>query len=46
MVGNFYSKNYIEYENNGDRNITLSIKEYPDKIKSYLKDIINNLKNV
>ena len=26
-VGNFYSSNYIEYESNGDRNKTLSVKE-------------------
>ena len=25
-VGNFYSNDYIEYESNGDRNKTLSIK--------------------
>ena len=40
-VGNFWSNNYIEYESNGERNKTLSIKEY--HIKPYLKDI-NNLK--
>ena len=34
----------MEYENKGDRNKTLSIKEYLDKIKLYLKDILNNLK--
>ena len=49
-VDNFQSKNYTEYENNGDRNYhqtlnqTLSIKEYLNKIRPYLKDIINNLK--
>ena len=43
-VDNFQSKNYTEYENNGDRNKTLSIKEYLNKIRPYLKDIINNLK--
>ena len=42
--GKFYSNNYFEYESNGYRNKTLSIKEYLDEIKSYLKDIINNLK--
>ena len=44
-VGNFWSNNYIEYESSGDINKTLSIKEYPDEIKPYLKDIINNLQN-
>ena len=33
----------MEYEINGDRNKTLSIKEYLDEIKPYLKNIINNL---
>ena len=43
-VVNFHSNNYIEYENNGDRNKTPSIKEYLDEIKPYLKDIINNIR--
>lgn len=52
-VRNVCSKNDIkEYEiikrigNNGDRNIKLSITEYLDKIKSYLKDIRNSLKKI
>ena len=36
--------NYIEYDSNGDRNKTLSTEEYLNKIRPYLKDIINNLK--
>ena len=44
-VSNFLSNNYIEYESNGDRNKTLSVEEYLDEIRPYLKDIINNLKN-
>ena len=43
-VVNTYSKNYKKYESNGDENKTLSIKDYLDEIKSYLKDIINNHK--
>ena len=39
----FWSNNYIEYESNGDRNITLLIEEYLNKIKPYLKNI-NDLK--
>ena len=27
-VGNFWSNDYIEYENNGNRNKTLSVEEY------------------
>ena len=30
----------------GDRSKILSINEYLDEIKPYLKDIINNLKNL
>ena len=43
IVGGLHS-NIIKYESNGDRNETLLIKEYLDKIKPYLKDIINTLK--
>ena len=43
----YWSNNYIEYEVNGDRNkpLTLSVEEYLNKIRPYLKDIIYNLKN-
>ena len=34
-LGNFWSKNYTEYESNGDRNKTRSIEEYVNKIRSY-----------
>ena len=43
-VSNFWSGNYTEYEWNGDRNKTPSVKKYLNKISSNLKDIINNLK--
>ena len=43
-VGNFWSRNYIEYDSNGDRNKILSIEEYPNKITPYLKHIINDYK--
>ena len=36
--------NYIEYGTNSDRNKTLSAAEYFNKIRPYIKDIINNLK--
>ena len=45
-VSDCYSNKYIQYESNGDKNETLTIKEYPDTIKLYFKDIINNLKNL
>ena len=43
-VNNFWSNNYIEFESNSNKNKTLSVKEYPNKFRPYLKDIINNLK--
>ena len=43
-VSNFWSNSYIEYEIDGDRNKTLSVEEYLNKVNPYLKDIINNLK--
>ena len=38
------SINYIEYKKESDRNKTLPVEKYLDKIRIYLKDIINNLK--
>ena len=43
-VSNFWSNNYLEYESSGDRKRTLPVEEYFDKIRPYLKDIINNPK--
>ena len=34
----------MEYKSNGDRNETLSVEEYLNEIRPYLKDILNNLK--
>ena len=34
----------FEYESNSDRNKTLSVKEYLNKIRANLKDVINDLK--
>lgn len=42
-VGIFY--NYITYESNSDRNVTLSVKEYRDEIKPYWKDQIISKKS-
>ena len=42
-VNNFWSNNYIEYKSNGDINERLSVEEYLNKIRPYLKDI-NNFK--
>ena len=43
-VSNFWSNNYTEYESSRDRNKTLLVEEYLNKIRSYLEDIIINLK--
>ena len=43
-VGSSWSNNYIKYESIGERNTTLSVEQYVNKIKPYLKDIISNLK--
>ena len=40
----FSNNNYIEYKSNGERNKNLSLKEYLDKIKPYLRDLIIDLK--
>ena len=43
-VNNFRSNNYIEYKSNCDNSRILSVEEYLNKIRPYLKGIINNLK--
>ena len=43
-VNNFWSNDHIEYKSKFERNKTLSVEEYLNKIKSYLKDVINDLK--
>ena len=43
-IGIFYSNNYIEYDSNGDRNKTISIEKYLNKLRPYFKDIKINLK--
>ena len=39
-----FNVNYIEDEIKGDKNKTLSIKEYLDMIRTYLRDLINDRK--
>ena len=41
--GNSYSSNYIKKEGNGDRSKSLSIEEYLNKTRPYLKDVFKNL---
>ena len=42
-VYNFWNNNYIDYGSDGDKNGNLLLKEYLNKIKPYLRDIIINL---
>ena len=42
-VGNIRNKNSIKYKISSDRNKNLSVKEYLDKVKPYLRNIIINL---
>ena len=43
-VNKFWSNNYIKYKSNADKNRILSVEEYLYKIRPYLWDIINYLK--
>ena len=43
-ISSFWSNNYTEQEINSDRNKTLSVEKHLNKIRPYLKNIINNLK--
>ena len=43
-VSNFWRNNYIKYKSNGDINEILSVEEYHNKIRPYLKVTVNNLK--
>ena len=42
IISNVWNE-YIKYESNTDRNKNVSVKEYLNVVKLYLKDIITNL---
>ena len=42
MTNDGFNNNYIKYESNGDKDKTLTIKEYLYMIKPYLSDMIND----
>ena len=44
-VSNFWKNNYIEYESNGDKNGNLSLDEYLNKTKPYMRNIIVDFQN-
>ena len=43
IITNVMNNDYIEYESNSDRNKNVSVKEYLNVIKPYLKDMIIDL---
>ena len=45
IVSNFWNNNYIEYESNSNKNRNLSLAECLNKLKPFLRNIINNLQN-
>ena len=42
-IGNFWNNSYIKFESSASKNKNLSVKEYLDKIKLYMRDTIINL---
>ena len=44
-VSNFWNYNYIEYENNVDKNRNLSLDEYLNKVKPYLRNMVIDLQS-
>ena len=44
-VSNFWNNNCIEFESNGDKNNNLWLHEYHNKVKPYLRNIINVLQS-
>ena len=44
-VSNFWKNNYIKYESNGDKNGNLSLDEYLNKLKPYMRNIIVDFQN-
>ena len=43
IISNVMNNDYIEYESNSDRNKNVSVKQYLNVIKPYLKDMIIDL---
>ena len=39
-----FNNNCMEYESRGDKDKNLSLKDYPDIIRPYLRDMINSHK--
>ena len=43
-LNNFWNKNYSEYKSNSDKNRIISVEENLNKIKPYLRDLVNDHK--
>ena len=43
---NAFNDNYIEYKSRGDKDNNLSLEEYLNIIRPYLRDMINNHKTL
>ena len=46
LVKSSFNESYKEYESRGDKDKTLSIQQYLNKITPYLKELINNHKAI
>ena len=46
LVKSSFGEGYKEYGSRGDKEKTLSIEQYLNKIKPYLKELINNHKAI
>lgn len=44
-ISNAFDDNFVEYRSNGDKEKTLPIEKYFNKIKPYLSGMINDLQN-
>ena len=42
----FFNEDYKEYDSRGDKDKTLSIEQYLNKVIPYLKELINNHKAI
>ena len=45
IVNSAFNNNYIQYESKGDKDKTLTIREYLNILRPYLIDMINDHKN-
>ena len=43
-VNNCWNNNYVQYKSNGDQNKIASVEEYLNKIRPYLRDLVNDVK--